>query len=62
MNVRDKQKLEIILNYPHFKMGEIWHDINDNLTFDPTADDLHWMNTNLEEFDDRISKLVQNQE
>lgn len=39
-------------------MGEIWHDINDNLEFKPTEDDLHWINTNLEEFDDRISKLV----
>jgi hypothetical protein len=41
-------------------MGEIWHDINDNLNFQPTLDDKHWMMTNLEEFDDRIRKLVQN--
>lgn len=39
-------------------MGEIWNDIKDNLTSKPTSDDYHWMMTNLEEFDDRISKLV----
>jgi hypothetical protein len=47
--------------YPHFKVGEIWTEIKQELTEEvllllkqkqvkPTSDDQHWMMTQIEEF------------
>lgn len=51
--------------YPHFKMGEIWGDIKKQLKeaeITPTQDDVHWMETSLEEFEEQISNCVNTQQ
>ena len=42
--------MEVIQLYPHFKMGEIWKDIAQQLKnegIEPTFDDEHWLNTSI---------------
>ena len=40
---REKQKIEVIQMYPHFKLGEIWHnikfDLDNEIKIEPTSDD-----------------------
>ena len=46
----EQQKMEVIQLYPHFKMGEIWSEIQLQLReegIEPTKDDSHWMKTSL---------------
>ncbi|EAR84467.2 hypothetical protein TTHERM_00691650 (macronuclear) [Tetrahymena thermophila SB210] len=80
----EKQKIEVIQMYPHFKMGEIWSDIQfeleeevkftfcKSLTSDytyenntqgikPTSDDMHWMRTAIEEFEEQVLNCINTQ-
>ena len=50
LNAMEQQKMEVIQLYPHFKMGEIWSEIQLQLReegIEPTKDDSHWMKTSL---------------
>ena len=51
--------------YPHFKMGEIWGEIKEQLEQEgvkPTRDDEHWMETAIEEFEEQMSNCVNTQQ
>jgi len=62
----EKQKIEVIQQYPNFKQGEIWRDIKIELStsnIQATTDDSNWMDTSIEEAAeltiDAIEKQVQ---
>ncbi|KRX04785.1 Armadillo-type fold [Pseudocohnilembus persalinus] len=60
----EKQKIEVIQMYPHFKIGEIWTEIKyelDQQGIKPISDDQHWMVTAIEEFQEQILNCINTQ-
>ena len=56
-----KQKIEVIQMYPHFKIGEIWKDTQfylESNNVKPTSDDYHWMMTSIEEFQEMVQGVI----
>lgn len=59
-----KQRLEVIQMYPQLKVGEIWGEIHEDLqkrNIKPTSDDLHWILTSIEEFDELVNNCKNTQ-
>lgn len=57
IDVESRQRLEVIQIYPQLKVGEIWSEIQEDLEREgikPTADDLHWMLSSIEEFTELV--------
>jgi hypothetical protein len=64
LKAKEKQRLEVIQIYPQLKMGEIWCEIQEELAdfkIRPTSDDLHWMLTSIEEFEELVLNCVNTQ-
>ncbi len=64
LSPEQKQKIEVIQMYPHFKIGEIWKDTQVKLkrqNVKPTSDDYHWMMTNIEEFQEIVQAVTNTQ-
>jgi len=64
LKAKEKQRLEVIQIYPQLKMGEIWCEIQEGLNeagLKPTSDDLHWMLTSIEEFEELVLNCVNTQ-
>jgi len=64
LKAKEKQRLEVIQIYPQLKMGEIWCEIQEELgdfKIRPTSDDLHWMLTSIEEFEELVLNCVNTQ-
>ncbi len=66
----EKQRIEMIQVYPQMRIGEIWSDIKEELALSvasadqnvkPTSEDLHWMLTSIEEFQELVLKCVNTQ-
>ena len=60
----EKQRIEMIQVYPQMRIGEIWTDIKEELEISqtkPTSEDLHWMLTSIEEFQELVLKCVNTQ-
>lgn len=64
LNAMEQQKMEVIQLYPHFKMGEIWSEIESGLKeegIEPTTDDKHWLRTSMEEFNEQMNNCINTQ-
>ncbi|CAD8169691.1 unnamed protein product [Paramecium pentaurelia] len=60
----EKQMVEVIQLYPHFKIGEIWREIKYDLEQDkikPTSDDYHWLMTSIEESEELVMNCMNTQ-
>lgn len=60
----EKQMIEVIQLYPHFKIGEIWREIKYDLEqsrVKPTSDDYHWMMTSIEESEELVMNCMNTQ-
>jgi len=65
LNIREKQKMEIIQLYPYLRNGEIWVDIKKELedsSVKPTAEDQHWLECSIEEAIEGAEKAIKTQE